>query len=603
MSARRLLPFALLLTGLACRTAAGGTLEEAVPPQTAVAELPTPQPQSSAEPAVDIPDVGGDAVVRRVVELGHTDNKVHEHLRHLTETFGPRLTSSHNLMAAEKWCRDQFTKWGLEANLERWGEMPVGFDRGPWWGKMHTASGESGKAIDLDITTRAWSPGALGPVRAKAVMSPLTVRDVSKRKGEVKGAWVVEPPRKDDKRDKKTKEKVRSKLEEAGVLGFIHKSRSSKNLVHTGGDSRKPWEELPTAVGVYVRADQYADLVKRIDANENVELEFSIDNRFFRGPVPQHNVVADIPGISRPDEYVIIGGHIDSWDGATGANDNGTGVSTTMEAARLLMAAGAKPQRTIRFILWSGEEQGLLGSKGYAEKHKDLMPRINAVLVHDGGTNYLSGLRVTPEMHADMQRVFAPVMKLSKDRPFELKLADSLLPGGSDHTPFIKAGVPGFFWEQDGKADYNHVHHTQHDNIEEAVEEYQRHSAMVVAIAAYNLANLDHLLSRENSSPIPWRRMSVDLDGLTVRSVQKGGKAAAAGLKAGDKIISIDGAKVEGMWPLLKALQKGATKKTVVVERNGKSVETVLDYSADPAEAERSRRREIRKAAGLPLPE
>ena len=114
---------------------------------------------------------------------------------------------------------------------------------------------------------------------------------------------------------------------------------------------------------------------------------------------------------------MIVGGHIDSWDGATGATDNGTGVATTLEAARILMKAGVKPRRTIRFMLWSGEEQGLLGSAAYVKAHKDLMPKISAVLVHDGGTNYLSGIGATEAMLSDFEQVFAPVKELDPKLP------------------------------------------------------------------------------------------------------------------------------------------------------------------------------------------
>ena len=125
-----------------------------------------------------------------------------------------------------------------------------------------------------------------------------------------------------------------------------------------------------------------------------------------------YNVIADIPGTEKPDEIVIVGGHIDSWDGATGTTDNGTGVATTLEAARLLMAAGAKPRRTIRFMLWSGEEQGLLGSVAWIKDHAAELDNISAVLVHDGGTNYVSGIQATAAMLPAMKIAFKPVIEM-----------------------------------------------------------------------------------------------------------------------------------------------------------------------------------------------
>ena len=146
-----------------------------------------------------------------------------------------------------------------------------------------------------------------------------------------------------------------------------------------------------------------------------------------------------------------------------------------MEAARILMAANVKPKRTIRFRLWSGEEQGLLGSKAYVLKHaKEVNETVSAVFVHDGGTNYCSGIICTPAITQSMRAR-----------------------GGSDHVSFIQAGVPGFFWKQAGRATYRTTHHTQFDTYDSVVPEYQEHSSLVIALGALGTANLDHLLSRE----------------------------------------------------------------------------------------------------------
>jgi carboxypeptidase Q len=118
---------------------------------------------------------------------------------------------------------------------------------------------------------------------------------------------------------------------------------------------------------------------------------------------------------------VVVGGHIDSWDGATGTTDNGTGTATTLEAARILMAIGAKPKRTIRFMLWGGEEQGLLGSRAWVQKHKDEMEKYSACLVHDGGTNYLSGIAGMKEMRPQLATVFEPMLSLAAEMPFKIR--------------------------------------------------------------------------------------------------------------------------------------------------------------------------------------
>src|SRR5439155_2352682 len=135
-------------------------------------------------------------------------------------------------------------------------------------------------------------------------------------------------------------------------------------------------------VSIRMVASQHKAIDDHLKAAKKVSLTIEINNKFVQGPIKLYNVIADLPGSEKPDEYVVFGGHIDSWDGATGATDNGTGVATTMEAARLLAKAGAKAKRTIRFMLFSGEEQGLLGSRAYVKAHPDEMKKISAVFVH-----------------------------------------------------------------------------------------------------------------------------------------------------------------------------------------------------------------------------
>ena len=307
---------------------------------------------------------------------------------------------------------------------------------------------------------------------------------------------------------------------------------------------------------------------------------------FKKGPVPLYNVIADIPGTDKPDEYVVIGGHIDSWDGAEGCTDNGTGTVTTMEAARLLMKAGAKPKRTIRFMLWSGEEQGLLGSASYIRRHKDVLPKISAVLVHDGGTNVVSGISSVKALTPIFDKIFAPIKELNKDFPFNIKEGKTLPLGiGSDHDAFLRAGVPGFFWHQRGKQDYNHEHHTQYDTYEAAVTEYEQHTAMVAAIAAWQIANLDALLPREGilgggGGPARQGRMfGIQLgEGTTVDSVSPGSPAEKAGMQDGDIIIKVGDTEVKNRDGLNKARDAAPKTTTVVVKRGDKEVTLKLTF-------------------------
>ena len=552
------------------------------------ADTPSTSPPTTTEVAAEstAPKLSDDPVVNKIVELGRTQSKAHDHITHLTETIGPRLTSSHNLMAAEKWAVQRFKSFGIEARLEPWGEMPVGFDRGPWSGGQVAP-----KEVAYEFTTPAWTPGVHGPKQARAVLYPTSVKAAKKDPKQFADAWVVQPNWKPGEGpNRNTREKIDEALTEAGVAGVVRADRDKKGeLVHTSGRSRISWDELPKLVDIRLRGDQHEELVAQLEKSVEVELSFSVDNSFFRGPVIQNNVIAEIPGAEKPEEIVIVGGHLDSWDGAQGAVDNGTGVATTLEAARLLVKAGARPKRTIRFMLWSGEEQGLLGSRAYVQKHPEEMPKISAVLVHDGGTNYLSGLWVTPEMRADMETVFAPVKKLDPEKVFELFPTEALRGGGSDHTPFINAGVPGFFWMQSGKSNYRCHHHTQLDSLDAVVPEYQQHSSMVVALAAYGIANLDNLLDRTNSEALDDRSSGVEMDGMRIKSLKPDGAAAKGGVKVGDEVVAVDGKEVKNRYRLYRAVMGGDPKKKITVKRKGRKIDLVVDYANPEIVAKKER--------------
>ncbi len=522
------------------------------------------------------------SVIERILALGRNEPKVQEHLVYLTERIGPRLTSSPNLTRACQWARARFEAFGLKAWLETWGTFPVGFERGPADGRMLAPL-----EIRYSFTTNAWSPGTPGPVRARAVLAPANLEELEVRRDELRGAWVVDLPALQRPR-RAEREALDQALAELGIAGRV-RDASSGELLYAFGDHEIEWSALPTLVSINLLEALYEDLVERLQRREAVELEFDIDNRFLPGPVPLYNVIAELPGTELPDEYVIVGGHIDSWDPARGAQDNGTGVATTIEAARLLVAAGAEPKRTIRFMLWSGEEQGLFGSRGYVESHPDEMSRISAVFVHDEGTNYLSGLAGPKALVDELELAFQPVKTLDAKKPFQIEENDGLSPfAGSDHGAFIAAGVPAFSWEQSGRTDYGKSWHTQYDTLEYVVPEYQEHSAMVVAVGAFNVANLPEKLDRTGllrpSDGRPRRRMGIQLDGAEITEILEGSKAEAAGWTEGDVIVAIDGVEVDGQRAIIRELQKGGPKKAIRLKRGEEVIETVLDYTGEASE-------------------
>jgi carboxypeptidase Q len=524
--------------------------------------------------------------VERILSAAHEESQVMDHLDVLVNRIGPRLTSSDNLTNACEWTRERFASFGIDnARLEAWGEFPVGFNRGPWFGRVIQPEPRT-----LDFATMAWTAGTKGVVRGKAVLAPKDKKELiaAKESGSLAGAWVVVPRRSagGPQPDAEFTRTFRTLLEDVKAAGIITSS-SSGELLLTSGNYHISWDKLPKVPAVTLLRRQLGEIVGWLSVGETVTLEFDIRNYFEKGPIKLYNVIADIPGTDLADEYVIVGGHIDSWDGATGTTDNGTGVATTLEAARILKKAGARPRRTIRFMLWSGEEQGLLGSAAYVKAHKDLMPKISAVLVHDGGTNYLSGLGGTEAMMSDLEQVCAPIKELDpKKYPFALGKVGGLFGGGSDHSSFLDANVPGFFWRQSGSARYQHTHHTQYDTFDTAIADYQKHSALVVALGAYGIANLDHLLSREKMrTQGPARRsLGAQLDELTVTELEENSAAQKAGMKAGDTIIKIDGAKIGDRMELGRAIRAGNQKKIITVLRGGKEVELTVIWEA-PATA------------------
>jgi hypothetical protein len=531
-----------------------------------------------------------DSDVRRIISAGQNGNKVMEDLDWLTNRIGPRLTSSDNLQDAVEWARDRFKEEGLDnARLEEWGEFPVGFNRGPWSGKVISPEPRT-----LEFGTNAWTAGTQGVVRGNAVLAPKNDEQIEAVKDKLPGAWVLSAdaglPRfgqellaSSTRPSAVFQRKLEAAYASAHIAGMIRPTRT--DLVVTGGNYRITFDKLPTAPQVVLVRKQFDELSSWLKDGKDVTLEFDIRNHFKKGPVKLYNVIADIPGTEHPDEYVIVGGHIDSWDGATGATDNGTGCATALEAARILIASGVKPKRTIRFMLWSGEEQGLFGSKAYVKAHPELMPKISVVLVHDGGTNYLSGIGATQAMQADFEQVFAPILKLDVDMPFQIRKVNGFSPqGASDHASFLAAGVPGIFWNQAGKAVYNHTHHTQYDTYDAAIPAYQKHSSVVLAVGAYGIANLDHLLSREKlllQGPGGNRRLlGVVLDDLKVSDIESGGVFDKAGGKAGDTLVSINGNKIGDRSELPRVIQSAAVKSKMVVSRDGKDVELSLDFPA-----------------------
>jgi hypothetical protein len=256
-----------------------------------------------------------------------------------------------------------------------------------------------------------------------------------------------------------------------------------------GGDRQAAGEPIPQ---LYVTHDHYALLYRlatRKDAKTRAEVE--ITNKFVPGPVAVYNTVGEIKGSEKPDEFVVVGAHLDSWDLGTGTTDNGTGSSVVLETARLLAKCGVKPKRTIRFVLFTGEEEGLHGSREYVKAHAKEMSKTSMALVHDTGTGKVTaiGTQGLENCKPVLEKELACLKKLGVE-------INSRGVGGSDHQSFDAVGVPGFAFQQN-PAEYRLTHHSQSDTFDKARPDDLKQGAEVMAIAAMRVANLPKLLPRD----------------------------------------------------------------------------------------------------------
>lgn len=457
--------------------------------------------KKSAEVSVnDKPDFGDQSKVDLLIAYGRDNCQVMDHLKYLTQEIGPRLTGSTRLVQANEWAREQFEYWGLaNAHLAQWGSIPVGFNREKSYGKMLEP-----EVREFEFTWNSWSAGTVDALRGNVLREPLTEAEYLLIEDQLPGAWILRSLRERDLQaeGESSPEDFTERMFSAGIAGLI--TASKNDLVHTRGQSGwrdLKYDEMSDDTTVVIRRSDYDAINSRLTDGEKVVVEFDLNCEFIRGPVPCYNTIAEIKGSVYPDEVVILSGHLDSWDGpgSQGCCDNGTGASVVMEAARLLSYVDAHPKRTIRFVLWTGEEQGLLGSQGYVDSLSDKEKAgISAVFVEDGGTNYEGGVSGIASMVPMLAAALAPMNLAFPDMPVTVKTVDEMPTRGySDHAPFNKEYIPGFYWAEVGTADYGFIWHTQNDRYDQAMPEYLIQSAICSAVTAYNLADAQTMLPRE----------------------------------------------------------------------------------------------------------
>jgi cyclophilin family peptidyl-prolyl cis-trans isomerase len=444
------------------------------------------------------PENQNDPVLAKILELGKTDNRTMQWLDYLTNRFGTRISGTDGYTNAAQWAMYEFHKWGVQAELQEAGEVPVGFSHGLAYGKI-TAPAEK----FLFFNTPAYSAGTKGIQRGPAVVVPADSQQIIAMKDRLKGAWVLVSSAVEFNRSpgRGQKSPMTNLLEAAGALGAI--SQGAKMPWTVRSNTVNSWDQLPVLPEITLLDTQYNEIKKLLEDGQKVELEFEIRNAFKMGPVKYHNIIAWLPGTDYPDEAVIMSGHFDTVAGSTGAVDCGSGATPAMEAIRLLAKAGAKTKRTVMVHLFAAEEKGILGSQAWLKQNPSRIPKIAALINRDQSPSAIVGATVPQSWYADFEKITRPLVNLNPEFPFALESTPypglrSVRPSGTDASAFSMVGVPTLRLRQKTEHVYRSTYHTAWDTYADVLPytRHQEHTALSLAVMAYGIANLDHLLPR-----------------------------------------------------------------------------------------------------------
>lgn len=502
-------------------------------------------------------------MITRIRYEGFRNSKVMELASGLMDGIGPRLTGSPNMKRANEWTREQLTSFGLvNAHLESWGP----FGRG-WAQDYVNVRMISPDVAPLIAYAKAWTPGTNGVITGKCVRVKIDEKkDFDKYRGKLAGLIVIfgpdpdvkpiiEPPyeRLSDKEltdvgqyqipSEKSQFRYSEYLKrlqfqkelnqffaEEKVLAVVDHSRGSAGggtvFVQSGGPFRTG--ETSAVPAVTVAVEQWNRIARLLQQKKEVQLELNVANKFFDDDPMQYNTIAEIPGTDKKDEVVMLGAHLDSWHAGTGATDNGAGSAVMMEAVRILKALEIKPRRTIRIALWSGEEQGLLGSQFYVMQHFGSRPpmdepemkglptltrrqagpvtvkpeqaKVSAYFNVDNGTGKIRGIYL--QENAAVQPIFEAWMQPFKDLGMTTWTMRNT--GGTDHLSFDAVGIPGFQFIQDPIEYDTRTHHSNMDVYDRLQSDDLKQAAVIVASFVYNAAMRDQMLPRKPiEKPLP----------------------------------------------------------------------------------------------------
>ena len=492
----------------------------------------------------------------RIRYEGFHNSKVMDYATGLMDSIGERLTGSPNMKRSNEWTRDQFTAMGLSnAHLEPWGP----FGRG-WANQYVNVRMTSPDVVTLLAYPKAWTPGTNGVVQGKCIRATIDdKKDFDKYKGKLAGMIVIlgadpdvkpitEAPYKrmsdDDlakladyqipgdhppfrfadfvKRQQFIKD-LNQFFADEKVLAVIDHSRQTSGggtvFVQSGG-SYKPGETT-TVPQLTMALEHWTRIARLLQQKKDVSLELNVTNTFYDDDPMQYDTIAEIPGTDKKDEVVMLGAHLDSWHAGTGATDNGAGTIVMMEAVRILKTLDIKPRRTIRIGLWSGEEEGLLGSQGYVEHHFGARPpmddpgmkgmptllrreagdvtvkpeqaKVSAYFNVDNGTGKIRGV------HLQENEAVAPIFEAWMEPFKDLGMTTLTMrnTGGTDHLSFDAVGIPGFQFIQYPIEYEARTHHSNMDVYDLLQPEDLKQIAVIVAGFVYDAAMREQMLPRK----------------------------------------------------------------------------------------------------------
>ncbi|HEY6923565.1 MAG TPA: M20/M25/M40 family metallo-hydrolase [Steroidobacteraceae bacterium] len=437
---------------------------------------------------------GIDARLSSVRNTALSNSRSYEWLRELTRTSGPRLTGSPGAAAATRWALKTMHDIGLQhVHAERW-QLAHGWQRGSATARLISPADQA-----LTVTSYGWCGSTSAPSVDASVVEATWDRYEEFRNAASSWAGRIvlltngSRTERDALIDNAHLGEVVSLATKAGAVGIITRNaRPTPPLLHTD----------PVAFGsaaacllpvLDIAPVQEEMLVHLLDTGQPVRIRLSVHNTFSPGPVSAANVVGDIPGAQRPDDLIVVGAHLDSWDLAVGAADDGVGVATVLAAADALVRSGLRPKRTIRVVLFSGEEQGLLGSRAWLDTHRAALGNVVAVLMMDWGPGAITGVALAghDELAPDLKQITAAMSPAT-----QIRVRDGYLTY-TDAYSFTLAGLPGMAVIQDS-ANYAGVGHSDADTLDAVDPEILVRDSAIFGMLALGLADY------ATRHPYPW---------------------------------------------------------------------------------------------------